>query len=85
MNANKKKSNEELLEEELNKHYKELGIDKMIVCDHDYKCTTTIKVKWEFFIVTKTFTCTKCGASFTMRWSEHKSGGLQVKTRKSRR
>jgi len=49
-----------------------LGLDKMMVCKHEYRYRTVIRSKGGFFEITRTYTCVKCGASFTVRWCERK-------------
>jgi hypothetical protein len=67
-----KKADEKLLEEELEKKLEELGIAKMQRCDHNYKYTTVIRFRGVFFKIKRVYTCTKCGAIYTVTWCEHK-------------
>jgi len=72
MGVNNKKTNEEILEEELNRKLAELGIARTLTCDHEYEYTAIAKPKGEFFKIKRIYTCVKCGAIFTVTWCEHR-------------
>lgn len=62
---------EDLREEQYNSKMKELGVEKMMTCDHKFRVYTKYKRRGEFIKVRRVYRCVKCGIRTVVSWSEH--------------